>query len=129
MFFLGIFHRNAKLNHTRKFIVNIHNNTIPKWTTIISEKASAELMRLLALGLTGLRYSHELSFDMQKMVKDSEPYVHMETLIVHHPKIDGKKKWGEFTISATQIDSNGDFKKITGKKIEHFSGITSRTIK
>ena len=83
-------------------------------------------MRLLALGLTGTRYTARLPFDVQRLVKASESYLHMETLIVQHSGTDGKTRREKSGISIIRIDSDGTIRKLSGKKNEYFPITTPR---
>jgi len=121
MYFLELFYKNAKFNGTGKVKVRIRNGKIPKWTTFISGRQSEESMRLLTLGLTGVKYSSKLRFEKQQLLKVSGPFLHMETLIACHKGIDNQDDRYKFADSAIRVYPEGDIRKAPGDEIHHLS--------
>jgi hypothetical protein len=121
MYFLEIFYDNAKYNGTGKFSVDINKGFIPKWTLLQSGKKSAELLRLIALALTGNFFLNKLSGYGVKMFEGSAPYVHLETLIARHRETEGRAIKFEFVGSGLRIYRNGNIKNLSKTDIQHLS--------
>ncbi len=121
MYFLEIFYDNAKYNGTGKFSVDINKGFIPKWTLLRSGKKSTELLRLIALALTGNFFLNRLSDYAVKMVSASAPYIHLETLIARHRETEGRAIKFEFVGSGLRIHREGNIENLSKADIQHLS--------
>ncbi|MGD9138330.1 MAG: hypothetical protein PVH42_16315, partial [Desulfobacterales bacterium] len=62
MHLIELYHANARLNRTGKFIIPCRHGTIPKWTILSSRPGEREKLQLMALTLAGTRCLSRISY-------------------------------------------------------------------
>ncbi len=119
MYLLELYYKNAKKNHTGKFIVPEKKGSIKKWTLLPSDSCRKELLQLIALCVTGSRFLPHIPCALEKFCRDSKEKLKLEFILALHAETENSTS--HQIGSGIQIFGNGEITHLKSNECHNLS--------
>jgi hypothetical protein len=121
MYLIELYHANARLNRTGKFIIPCRHGTIPKWTILSSRPGEREKLQLMALTLAGTRCLPRISYQENCLFNFPQRPLQLEFYLAQHPETEGPNIKYDFVGHGLQLYDDGRIQKLTKQECRFLS--------